>query len=131
MADAPDNPSPRPRRTRLRRLADAAGVALAVPLTLGLFGQLLRDRTTPLLYLNYIPVVPLGAAAVAFDLLRRGRTVRRPRFGYAAIGALAVLVGAVPLVGLRPERQGGPATAGKTLTVLHWNVRWGGRGGPD
>src|SRR3954454_15645100 len=105
MADAPnDKPPPRPRSTRLGRLADAAGVALAVPLTLSLFGQLLRDRTVPLLYLNYIPVVPLGAAAVVFDLIRRGRTIRRPRFGYAAIGALAALVGAVPLVGLRTER---------------------------
>lgn len=128
MADTPENP---PRPTRLRRLADVAGVALAIPLTLGLFGQLLRDRSTPLLYLNYIPVIPLGAAAVVFDLVRRGRTVRRPRFGYATVGAMAVLVGAVPLVGLRPDRQGGAVTTTKTLTVLHWNVRWGGRGGAD
>jgi len=91
-------------------------------------GQLARDRNLLLNLLMYIPPAPVGAAAVVLDILTRGHALRShfvPRFALAIFGTIAIASGIVPLLGLRPPDR----TAADVIpvTLLHWNVQWGGR----
>ena len=106
---------------RLARVAIAPGLMLAI--ALGSAGQMVRDRAIAWALLMYLPLVPLGLAAVAFDAISRGRALPRGRFVLGAIGLSAVIGGAWPMVGLGPGPSGGD---GPEVSVLHWNVIWGG-----
>src|SRR6185503_18558545 len=64
------------------------------------------------------------AGAAAIDLLRRGRSVR-PRFAFCVAGLLSLLVGGVPMLGLRPPAALPPDV--RPITLLHWNMQSGGR----
>jgi endonuclease/exonuclease/phosphatase (EEP) superfamily protein YafD len=112
-------PSPRPRRPI--RLIIGSGLALAI--VLGAAGQVVRDRAVPLALLMDLPLVPLGLAALGFDAICRGRALPRGRFALGAIGLVAALGAAWPMVGLGPLSAGGE---GSDVSVLHWNVLWGG-----
>jgi endonuclease/exonuclease/phosphatase family metal-dependent hydrolase len=71
-----------------------------------------------------VPLAPLGVWAILLDPLRHGHAVR-PRFTLSAAGVVALATGVVPMLGLRPPE---PAPPGSTaVTLLHWNVRSGGR----
>ena len=91
---------------------------------LGVVGQVVRDRNIAFAMLMYIPLVPVGLAAVAFDLLRRGRSVRY-RFALAGLGVAAAAVGGAPMVGLRSPMPAPPGA--ERVTLLHWNMQSGGR----
>ncbi len=106
---------------RLLRLAIAYGLTLAI--VLGTVGQLVRDRSIVFALLMYFPLVPLGLAAMAFDAIRRGRALPKGRFVLGAIGLVAAIGASVPMVGLGPEPTAG---SGPEISVLHWNVIWGG-----
>jgi endonuclease/exonuclease/phosphatase family metal-dependent hydrolase len=70
----------------------------------------------------YVPPAAVALFAVAVDLLWRGRALGRARFG---LSALAVVLGgwwAFDMVGRSPDIVPGSTD----LTVLHWNVLWGG-----
>ena len=112
-------PPSRPRR--LFRLVTAYGLVLAI--VLGSAGQIVRDRSIAWALLMYFPLVPLGLAAVAFDAIRRGRALPKGRFVLGAIGLVAAIGASVPMVGLGPEKKAG---SGPEISVLHWNVIWGG-----
>ena len=101
-----------------------AGLALLIGL--GLLGQVARDRTTWLALCMYLPLLPLGIATVAFDALRRGRSIPKCRFGLSALGAVAVIVAVAMVVGTGPLDEADVPRAG-SIRVVHWNVQWGGR----
>jgi endonuclease/exonuclease/phosphatase family metal-dependent hydrolase len=101
-----------------------AAWATVLAIALGMVGQVVRDRNVLLALLMYLPLAPLGLAAFAFDLLRRGRSIR-PRWTLAALGMLALAWGTVSMVGVRPPDPAPPGAT--TLTLLHWNMQSGGR----
>ena len=113
---------------RARRQAGlVVGSGLALAIALGSAGQVIRDRSVPLALLMYLPTVPLGLAAACLDAACRGRALPRGRFALGAIGLVAAAWAAWPLVGWGPASA--PAsTAGvdSVVSVLQWNVLWGG-----
>lgn len=106
---------------RAARLVIASGLALAI--ALGLVGQVVRDRAVVLALLMYLPLVPLGLAALAYDAICRGHALPKGRFALGGIGLLATVGGAWPMLGLGPLSAAGN---GPEISVLHWNVLWGG-----
>ncbi len=90
---------------------------------LGAAGLVVRDRSVGWALLMYLPLPLIGLAAAAFDAACRGRALPRPRFGLGALGLLAAAGGAGPLVGLG---SGGATGSGPEVSLLHWNVVWGG-----
>jgi endonuclease/exonuclease/phosphatase (EEP) superfamily protein YafD len=126
-ATTPESPARPSRRAWRGRVLQVSATLIALALVASLAGQLLRDRWVVTALLMYIPLPFVGLASVAVDLLRGGRTLRRPRFGFAGIGLLSAVFGALPLVAWGPKTI--PTSGGRTLTVMQWNVRWGGTGG--
>jgi endonuclease/exonuclease/phosphatase family metal-dependent hydrolase len=106
---------------RLARLVIASGLMLAI--ALGAVGQVARDRSVILALFMYLPLVPLGLTAVAFDAIRRGRALPRGRFVLGAIGLVASIGASVPMIALGP---GSSTAQGPEISLLHWNVLWGG-----
>jgi endonuclease/exonuclease/phosphatase (EEP) superfamily protein YafD len=111
-------------RVALPLLRRGACAFLAVVLVLALAGYFLRDRTLPLAYLFYLPLLPLGAVALLFELLLLGRGLPRLRLALAALGTIAVLLSVQSLLSWR-YRNG--LYDGDILTILQWNVQWGGK----
>ncbi len=110
---------------RLARLAVSLGLASVV--ALGLLGHLVRDRSVAWGVLMYLPLVPFGLAAAAWDAVARGRALPRSRFALGAFGLLAAGLAAWPMVGGGPRGEvGSPGSdPGTEVSVLHWNVLWG------
>jgi endonuclease/exonuclease/phosphatase family metal-dependent hydrolase len=101
-----------------------AAVGLTLAVVAGLVGQLVRDRSVPAALLMYVPLLPAGVAAAVVDLARAGRALPPPRFALTLVGAVAIAAGAVPMIAWStPTESRGSNPA---LTVLHWNVQWGG-----
>ena len=105
----------------LTRLAAYSSAAL---LAAGSIGQVTRDRSVPLALLMYIPLLPLGAVAVAADLAFRGRSLPRLRFGLTVVGLVAMAWSAHEMIGEGHASE--PAPGDLEVSVLHWNVQWGG-----
>jgi endonuclease/exonuclease/phosphatase (EEP) superfamily protein YafD len=101
-------------------------VGLLAVLLLALVGQVARDRAVPLALMMYLPLLPLGGAAVALDAVRRGRALPGVRFGLGVVGLAAVAWSVIDLTG-RPWRAS-PANVAPAdgFRVIHWNVWWGG-----
>jgi len=101
-------------------------ILVILGILLGSIGQIVRDRTVDLALLMYIPLLPLGVTAVVLDLGQRGLGLglSRLRFGLTAIGLGVVIWVSIPLLSLSTL----PAItdSAEYLTLLHWNVRWGG-----
>jgi endonuclease/exonuclease/phosphatase family metal-dependent hydrolase len=109
-------------------LLRAGAAALFVTLLGGLLSLIIRDRLPVVGWLIYVPLVPLGMIALIWELAARGRGLPKLRFALGLVGALALASGIVTSLGsgLPPLRE----TPGVTpITVLQWNVRWGGGGG--
>ena len=98
--------------------------ATLLALLCGTVGQFVRDRNVVFALMMYVPLVPVGLWSVALDLVRRGRSIRRLRFGLAAIGFGASVWGALLMLGMHTADPVPPAST--EITVLHWNVMWGG-----
>jgi endonuclease/exonuclease/phosphatase family metal-dependent hydrolase len=125
-SQTPAPPPPRPgvlRRLWRFVLALVTGTTV-LAVALGMVGQVVRDRAVPLALLMYLPLAPLGLAALTFDLLRRGRSIRL-RWSLAGLGTLALVCGTAPMVGVRPPDPAPPGAT--TVTLLHWNMQSGGR----
>jgi endonuclease/exonuclease/phosphatase family metal-dependent hydrolase len=124
------SPTSAPRWRRIvRLLLRTSAVLLSAILLAGLIALIVRDRVPVVGWLIYVPLVPLGAAGVMWDLMARGRGLPKLRFALGLVGAMALVFGVVTTLGagLTPTA---PAAAGATpLTLLQWNVRWGGGGG--
>ena len=105
----------------LRRLAV---IALSAIIIAGLIGQVVRDRSVVFAVLMYLPLLPAGLAAIALDLVARGRAIPRARFGLALLGIVACTLPLVSMIASGPAIVHRVDTPG--VTLLHWNVQWGG-----
>ena len=110
-----------------RRLITGGLLAL---IAFGVLGQVVRDQSAAWGVLMYLPLPLIGAAAVGFDWVSRGRGLSRYRWRFALtmLGLMTVLGSSVRLVGWGQASTGVtklPAARG-TVEVLHWNVIWGG-----
>lgn len=114
-------------RRRGGRLAGLSGPALLGANFLALAGFVLRDRNVALALLLYVPLPPLGLAAILVDLARRGRALRGPRFVLAAAGLASAACSVFTMVGRGPEAPLAGAAPGGEVRLMHWNVLWGGR----
>src|SRR5687767_15915794 len=85
----------------LRGLPRAVPYALLVLLALAAAGRVVRDRSALLALLLYLPMLLIGAAAVTYDLLRRGRSLRRGRYILAAFGGVALAWEGGAMIGWR------------------------------
>ena len=129
--DTSDSASPplsvgasRPQR-RLRLLRTASAIVLTTLLLLALVGHLVRDRTVWLAALMYLPLLPLGILMLLLSVVPRRQPWRRRLPGI--LGLVAVVLSVASMTGGRPHSRG-TSTDTRALTVLHWNVWWGGRG---
>ena len=101
-------------------------LATVLLILLAMTGQIIRDRTVELALLMYIPLVPLGLWAILLDLVQIGRSLPRWRFGLSLMGLAIFTWGTVSMMGMGgAEIQ---TEANTQISVLHWNVYWGGRG---
>ncbi len=99
-------------------------VLLMATIVLGLAGQLIRDRTVPLAILMYLPLFPAGVAAIVLDLCQRGRALPKARFALTLTGAVASTLAALMMIGAGATSDASTDISG--VTILHWNVQWGG-----
>lgn len=98
--------------------------ASAILLAIGAIGQVIRDVSAASALLMYIPILLVGAVAVALDLAWRGRSLPRLRFGLTVAGLAAMSWSAYELTGSGISLE--PTSGDREVTVLHWNVQWGG-----
>jgi endonuclease/exonuclease/phosphatase (EEP) superfamily protein YafD len=73
----------------------------------------------------YIPLIPLGLWAMFWDLLKYGRSLPRWRFGLAIMGLGIIIWEMVAMMGKGNSQN--PLASEQQITVMQWNVRWGGR----
>lgn len=91
----------------------------------GAFGQVLRDRWIFSALLMDIPILPIGAVALALDLIRRGRALKTIPFGLGVLALCCVGWSVYQMLSLsRPQASSVPPT----ISLLQWNVQWGGHG---
>jgi hypothetical protein len=64
----------------------------------------------------YLPLVPLGLVAVAFDAILRGRALPKGRFVLGAIGLVGLISGSWPMIGSAPSRRAGPGRKSRCCT---------------
>ena len=112
-------------RHRLIQVFGRAGsFSLAAVIIAGLAGQLIRDRSVTTAILMYLPLLPAALAAMVFDIARRGRALPRARFLLTLLGILGGIWAVMPMIGSGAIGRYGPADT--EVTLLHWNVMWGG-----
>jgi hypothetical protein len=97
------------------------GVCLLALNLMALIGLLARDRSVLLAILFYLRLLPLGGAAIAFDLTRRGRGIGKPRFLLAAIGLITVACSGWEMIGRGPEVPTTPRARPKGEVRLEWH----------
>jgi endonuclease/exonuclease/phosphatase family metal-dependent hydrolase len=90
----------------------------------GIVGQVVRDRYVATAILFYLPLLPASLIAVVVDLARRGRALPHARFLLALLGVVGATWAAIPMIGSGAIGAYGPTDA--EVTLLHWNVLWGG-----
>jgi endonuclease/exonuclease/phosphatase family metal-dependent hydrolase len=123
-----DDLATEPRCSRARRLAvvlaRVAAFGMAALIAAGLVGQAVRDRSIATALMMYIPLMPLGLAALFIDLSIRGRSLPRPRFGLTILGGVAIGWSAIAMMGTGASSE--HRSVENELALLHWNVQWGG-----
>jgi Endonuclease/Exonuclease/phosphatase family len=97
---------------------------LAVIVIAGLAGQLIRDRSAATAILMYLPLLPASLVAIVLDIARRGRAIPRARFLLTFLGIFGGTCSVVPMIG--SDRVGEYGATDIEVTLLHWNVLWGG-----
>ncbi|HEC86014.1 MAG TPA: hypothetical protein ENI48_12350 [Thioploca sp.] len=100
-------------------------IATVLVIWLAIIGHLVRDRTIILAFMMYIPLAPLGLWAILLDLSQAGRSLPKLRFVLTFIGLGLIVWGSLTMIG-----TGNALTnaAPNTVSLLHWNVKWGGVG---
>jgi hypothetical protein len=112
------------RRYLVQVFGRAGSFGLAVVIIAGLAGQMIRDRSPATVILMYLPLLPASFAAIVLDIARRGRALPRARFVLALLGVLGGIRALMPMIGSGMIGEYGPADT--EVTLLHWNVMWGG-----
>ena len=90
----------------------------------GLVGQAVRDRSAAMALLMYLPLLPASFAAIGLDLIQKGRGLPRGRFSLTFLGSAGGTWAALLLIGAGAVGKYGPAD--REVTLLQWNVLWGG-----
>jgi endonuclease/exonuclease/phosphatase (EEP) superfamily protein YafD len=112
----------------LRRLCRAlfriAAALLIAIIVAGLVGQIVRDRSVTSALLMYLPLLPASLAAIVLDVCQRGRALPKVRFLLTSLGLFGGVWAALLLIGSGAVGKYGPADC--EVTLLHWNVLWGG-----
>ena len=93
---------PRMRQRVCNGLRRLAVIALSAIIIAGLIGQVIRDRSVVFAVLMYLPLLPAGVAAIALDLVARGRAIPRARFGLALLGIVACTLPLVSMIASGP-----------------------------
>jgi endonuclease/exonuclease/phosphatase family metal-dependent hydrolase len=104
------------------RLSRAAFLVAVIGLSLALAGYLARDRWPALAGLTYLPLLPVGLAALAISALPGAP--KRARIGLALASVLSCLWALPSMLGWRAP-QPLPESAPDIVRLLQWNV-WGG-----
>ena len=112
------------RRRLIRVVSRVVPSGLVAVIIAGLAGQMIRDRSVAFAILMYLPVLPVGVAAVAIDLARKGRALPRVRFGLTLLGVIGGTWVVVPMIG--SGAIGDYEGTDTEVTLLQWNVLWGG-----
>jgi endonuclease/exonuclease/phosphatase (EEP) superfamily protein YafD len=116
--------------TKTRQLFRLLGTLLSITtvlfILLGITGQIVRDRTIVWGLLMYIPLLPLGLWAILLDLLYVGHSLPKFRFVLTLIGVSIVIGASLSMIGLEGFQV--PSNPDTQISLLHWNVRWGGLG---
>src|SRR4051794_9232665 len=105
-----------------KRMLNLLSLCILCALALSFAGLILSDAIRFLTPLMYLPGILIGPIAIAWDLLRRGRTLPKPRFS-CAIFALAVTLWHAAVMTGRPPS---PVAFPPTLRLVQANVHWGG-----
>jgi endonuclease/exonuclease/phosphatase (EEP) superfamily protein YafD len=90
---------------------------------LAIIGHIVRDLTVELALLMYIPLLPLGLWAIFWDLLQKGYSLPL-RFTLTCMGLGIIIWGTISMMGVGGTQIN--SKIGNKISVLHWNVRWGG-----
>src|SRR5947209_1659267 len=117
-ADPPSVSLP-PWRRVTKASARVMAFGSAMLIVSGFIGQAIRDRSVGSALLMYIPLLPLGMAAVALDAAWRGRSLPRLRFGLTALGLVAIAWSVSTMLGSGVSDQ--PGASDREASVLHWN----------
>ena len=112
------------RRRLIQVFGRVGSFGLAAVIIAGLAGQMFRDRSAASAILMYLPLLPTSLAAMVIDLARSGRTLPRARFLLTLLGILGGACAAMPMIGSGTIGKFGLADT--EVTLLHWNVMWGG-----
>lgn len=94
-------------------------------LVLGFIGQLVRDRTLFFAVLFYLPLILIGVWAILWDIIHKGKSLPIP-FSMSFLGLVAINWMTIGMVGKETPLNGHYSNQ-KTLRLLQWNVRWGGK----
>lgn len=107
-----------------RRLLRAVSYSLFGLLVLGLFGQLVRDRSLLLMLAMFVPLGPVALVALLWDVLLLGRAL--PVKGL--LSAVAVGCGVIALAWMwSPASPPELGDERARVRVVQWNTMWGGR----
>ena len=112
------------RRRLIQVFGRALSFGLAAVIIAGVAGQMIRDRSPAMAILMYLPLLPASLAALVVDVARRGRALGRGRFLLALLGILGGTWSVAQMLGSGTIGKYGPADT--EVTLLHWNVLWGG-----
>ena len=112
------------RRRLIQTFSQFGSFSLAGVIIAGLIGQMIRDRSPASAILMYLPLLPASITALAFDLVRKGRALPRARFLLTLLGIVGATSAVLPMIGSGAIGRYGPADT--EVTLLHWNVMWGG-----
>jgi len=113
--------------TMLRWLGHILTIMTVFLILLALIGQIVRDRTVELALLMYIPLLPLGLWTILLDVVQLGHSLPRLHFGLTFIGLALTIWGTISMMGMGGAES--QLNANPPISVLHWNVYWGGKRG--
>jgi endonuclease/exonuclease/phosphatase (EEP) superfamily protein YafD len=91
---------------------------------LGLAGFIVRDRSVLLAFLLYLPLFPIGLLSILVGILRRKSLTWWLGDLLIAISLIATISSSWWMFGWGPGLEA-PSSA-PALSLLHWNVLWGG-----
>ncbi|EDN66703.1 membrane protein [Beggiatoa sp. PS] len=100
-------------------------IGTVLVILVAIIGHIVRDRHIVLALMMYIPLLPLGLWTILLDLWQGGHSLPKLRFSLTIIGLIITIWGSYSMIGT--GNNSAKITA-NTISLLHWNVKWGGIG---